>query len=246
MSNWIRALLDPEPIQQGPASAKKQIASPPKFELPESDNLILPPAKSTRGRRSASPSKIASPTKKIASPRKPRQTKAMKEANAANATAASATLQAALDSAALDSAASVAESESIDEEKTVKIEVNSAVDTEGDVKTTRTNVTVEMPAGSPELPLPEDTNKMIETAKEMVEEARKLEAESSKASRKRKSDELDSEDIDSDLPSQPTKRARVLEEKLKRQKVRTRAFIGISATLALGYVFLFPYMIVLH
>jgi hypothetical protein len=156
----------------------------------------------------------------------------MKEANAANATAASATLQ-----AALDSAASVAESESVDEEKVVKVEVDSVVDTVGDVKTTRTNVIVEMPAGSAELPLPEDTTEMIEKAKEMVAEARKLEAESSKTpARKRKSDELDSDDIDSDLPAQPTKRARVLEEKLKRQKVRTRAFIGISATLAIGYV----------
>jgi hypothetical protein len=239
MSNWIRALLDPEPILQSPASAKKQISPPPKFELPPSEQPILPPpsiSKSTRSRRSVSPSKIASPVKKIASPRKPRQTKAMKEANAANATAASATLQ-----AALDSAASVAESESVGEEQVVKVEVDSTVDTVGDVKTTRTSVTVEMPAGSPELPLPEDTAEMIEKAKEMVEEARKLEAESSKTPvKKRKSDEVDSDDIDSDLPAQPTKRAKVLEAQLKRQKVRTRAFIGISATLAIGYVINLP------
>ncbi len=236
MSNWVRALIDPEDILQSPASAKKNIAVPPKFELPASEHPILPPpstTKGTRSRRSASPSKIASPTKKNASPRKPRQTKAMKEANAATATAASASLQ-----AALDSAASVAESESVDEEKdkVVTVKVVSEVDNTGSVETTRTNVSVEMPKGSPELPLPEDTTKMIEKAKEMVEEARKLETESSRTQRKRKSDEVDSDDIDSDLPSQPTKRAKVLEEKLKRQKVRTRAFIGISATLAIGYI----------
>lgn len=152
----------------------------------------------------------------------------MKEANAANANAASASLQ-----AALDTAASVAESDSVDGEK-VKIDVDSAVDVSGDAETTRTNVTVEMPAGSKELPLPEDTEKMIEKAKEMVEEARKLEGESSKSSRKRKSDEVDEEDLDAELPAQPTKKAKVLEEKLKREKVRNRALVGVTATLAIA------------
>ena len=234
MLNWIKALLDPETITQSPASAKKHISPPPKFEGFDRHSLPPPsnPSKGSRGRHSASPSKTKSDIKNMASPRKSRQTKAMKEANEKNANAASATLQ-----AALDTAAETAESESINDERVVRIEVDSAVDVNGDVETTRTNVTVEMPIGSAELPLPEDTEKMIETAKEMVEEARKLEAESSNkaTARKRKSDELESDDIDSDLPAQPAKRARVLEEKLKRQQVRTRAVIGISATLAIGY-----------
>lgn len=233
MADWVRALLDPKDIAQSPASAKKHISPPPKFDMPSEPAPILPPPSATRGRgrRSASPSKIASPTRKIASPRKPRQTKAMKEANANHSYAASASLQ-----QALDTAASTAESESIDgERERVKIEVDTAVDVNGDIETNQTRVTVEMPLGSSELPIPEDTEKLLETSKEMVIEARKLEAESSgKSSRKRKADELDEEDIDAELPTQPTKKAKVLEDRLKREKVRSRALVGVTATLAIA------------
>jgi hypothetical protein len=90
-----------------------------------------------------------------------------------------------------------------------------------------------MPAGSPDLPMPEDTEQMLETAKRMVEEARALEG-SPRISRKRKAPEPESSDIDADLPIQPTKKARILEEKLKREKVRTRAVLGMTATLAIA------------
>jgi hypothetical protein len=33
---------------------------------------------------------------------------------------------------------------------------------------------------------------------------------------------------------QPAKKAKVLEEKLKREKVRTRALVGVTATLAIA------------
>ena len=149
----------------------------------------------------------------------------------ANSNAASAALQ-----SALDDAASTAEHDSVNGE-TVKVEVDSTVDVNGDTETTHTNVSVEMPAGSPELPLPADAEKMLETAKEMVEEARALERESlPKTTRKRKVDEVDPEELDADLPAQPAKKAKVLEEKLKREKVRTRALVGVTATLAIAYV----------
>jgi hypothetical protein len=76
--------------------------------------------------------------------------------------------------AALDSAASIGDSESVDGDR-VRVEVDSAVDVNGDIEVTTTSVKVEMPAGSPEMPLPESTEEMIAKAKEMVEEARKLE-----------------------------------------------------------------------
>ena len=227
--NWVKALLDPEEITQSPASAKKHISPPPKFEMAPA-KLPPPSAKGSKskGPRSASPSKIASPVK--ASPRK-RQTKAMKAANEANANAASASLQSALE----DAASTVAPSPSVDGEK-VKVEVDSRVDTTGETETTRTRVTVDMPAGSPELPLPEDTEKMLETAKQMVDEARALDGEPSttKAGRKRKVEEVEASDIDAALPVQPAKKAKVLEEKLKREKVRTRALVGVTATLAIA------------
>src|SRR5690348_12378583 len=66
MLDWVRALLDPVDIAQSPATAKKQISPPPKFEMPPLDSAVFaaPPTTRNKGRRSASPSKIASPAKK--------------------------------------------------------------------------------------------------------------------------------------------------------------------------------------
>jgi hypothetical protein len=244
MVDWIRALLDPTEILQSPSSQKKQITAPPKFDLNMEKVKLSPPGR-TPGRgstrlRSQSPSKIASPVKSKASPRK-RQTKAQKEAAIANANAASATLQSALDDAASVAGSSTAveaitpssSSPLMNGEEMVKVKVDQKVDTKDNTETTRTNITVEMPAGSPELPLPSDTEKMLETAKKMVEEAKALES-SPKIARKRKVEEVEPSDLDAELPAQPAKKARVLEEKLKREKVRTRAFVGMTVTLAIA------------
>ncbi|KIW86055.1 hypothetical protein Z517_01449 [Fonsecaea pedrosoi CBS 271.37] len=242
LSDWIRALLDPTDISQTSSSSKKPIAAPPKFDLPTDKAKPSAPVKAPRSRttRSMSPAKLATPIKAKASPRK-RQTKAQKEANIANANAASASLQ-----SALDDAASVVETESkpespalpsppatITEPEMVKVEVDQSIEVDGTTETTHTNVTVEMAAGLPELPLPEDTEKMLETARKMVEEAKTLES-SPKISKKRKAQEPEPSDIDAELPAQPAKKARVLEEKLKREKVRTRAVLGVTATLAIA------------
>ena len=251
------ALLDSATVH---ADDKKEITMPPKFKFTANQkNLYLPPPSSTpargRGRpRAASPVK-GTPAK---SPRK-RQTKVMKEADAVTARQASDTLQ-----AALDSAASVAESGSVEppsvngervsdvpngvsdvleESDKVTVNVDSAVEVNGDVETTHTTVQVKMPAGSPELPLPETTEEMIAKAKEMVEEARKLEGESSRASGKRKAEELESDDEeeegnagDTATSSNPAKKAKIMEQEVKKQKVRNRALIGVAATLAVGFV----------
>lgn len=237
MYNWVRALLDPSEIAQSPATSKKQISPPPKFDQFPGKPILPPPSVSkgakSRSTRSVSPSKIASPAKRassVASPRK-RQTKAAKEANIANANAASAALQ-----SALDDAASTVEQDSVNGDS-VKVEVDTSVEVNGETETTHTNVSIEMPVGAPQLPLPEDPEKMLDTAKRMVEEARALESESSpRITRKRKVDEVEPEELDADLPAQPAKKAKVLEEKLKREKVRTRALFGVTATLAIAYV----------
>ena len=272
---WIKALLDESPVA---SDDKKAISPPPKFVFTANGNTHwTPPGATPRGRgrpRAVSPSKLATPSHKIISPRKSRTTKASREANARSAREASATLQ-----AALDSAASRGDTESVDEERLdgdieatadedevnekkqdeaeekkqdvvkdevngneekVTVEVDSVVEVKGDVETTHTNVKVAMPAGSPDLPLPESTEEMIAKAKEMVEEARKLEGESSNGSLKRKADELDDDEDDAkDSELQPAKRARLLEVELKKQRVRTRALIGGAATLAIGFVLRF-------
>ena len=248
------ALLDPTPVH---ADDKKEISMPPKFKFTANQkSLFLPPASSNsargRGRpRAASPIK-GTPAK---SPRK-RQTKAMKEADAVAARQASETLQ-----ASLDTAASVAESESVEppsingekapdapngvpnaesESDKVTVNVDSAVEVNGDIETTHTTVQVKMPVGSPELPLPETTEEMISKAKEMVEEARKLEGESSRAAGKRKAEVLDlddeEEEADSDGAPNPNKKAKIMEQEVKKQKVRNRALMGVAATLAIGFV----------
>lgn len=241
MYNWVRALLDPSEIAQSPAATKKHITPPPKYDQFPGKPILPPPsvskASKSRSTRSASPSKIATPAKRagsVASPRK-RQTKAAKEANIATANAASAALQ-----SALDDAASTIEQDSVNGEtvngEMVKVEVDTSVSVNGETETTHTNVFVEMPAGSPAFPLPDTAEQMLETAKKMVEEARALEGESlAMNTRKRKVEEVEPEELDGDLPAQPAKKAKVLEEKLKREKVRTRALVGVTATLVIAY-----------
>ena len=245
---WIEALLDETPVEA--ADDTKVISPPPKFTFTANQGRSsLPPPSGTpargRGRpRASSPMKFTSGTRHM-SPRKSRMTKASKEANATSAREANASLQ-----AALDGAASRADTESIDGEKVngekydeaqmdsekVTVQVDSTVEVNGDTEVTNTKVRVEMPLGSPELVMPESTEDMITRAKEMVEEARKLDGESLRTA-KRKADELDDEeDEELDTLLQPAKKARLLEQELKKQRVRKRALIGVAATLAIGYV----------
>ena len=239
---WIHALLDSEPIVQTSEDPKaKSISPPPKFKFTAGDKLYLPPPNGTpargaraatpksRGRpRASSPEKKGSPQKNI---KKPRATKASKEANAATAREASASLQ-----ADLHSAASIADSESVNGEM-VKVDVESTIEKKGDTETTTTNVKIEMPKDAPEISLPESPEQMIQQAKEMVEAAKKIDGEAGPSSLKRKAEELDDDSDESgDNELQPAKKARLLEEQLKKQKVRSRALIGVAATLTIGLV----------
>ena len=232
---WIRALLDEAPVA-GAEDPKKSISPPPKFTFVANDRTSLPPPGATprgRGRpRASTPGKGIVSSAKAASPRKSRATKASSAANAASTRDANASLQ-----TALDSAASAADSEYGGGEM-VKVEVDSAVEVNGDTEITHTNVKVEMPAGSRDLPLPESTEEMIAKAKEMVQEARRLEGDGNVSKNgKRKASELDVDDEEDEVADgqlQPAKRARLLEQELKKEKVRTRALIGVAVTLTIG------------
>lgn len=228
-------MLDEAPIAQAIDEPKQPISLPPKFKFTANDTPYLPPPNGapprastpkSRGRpRAMSPVKNASPVK---STRKPRVSKKEKEADAANAREANASLQASLDDAMY---ATPAPSDSIDGEK-VTVAVESNVEKKGDTETTTTNVKIEMPSGSAELPLPENPEEMIEKAKQMVEEARKVDGASSSSSTKRKADEFE-EDTDNDT-AQPIKKAKKAEQELKTEKVRSRAMLGVAATLFFG------------
>ncbi|KAG2420190.1 hypothetical protein HFD88_004990 [Aspergillus terreus] len=282
MYNWVRALLDPTDIVQSPSSAKKQITPPPRYDLPPIEAPTQLTATSTRSRRARS----ASPSKKTGSPRKPRQTRAMKEANVPSTIEANANLQSSLDATAETESVNGAVATSIEEveEKVEKMvaspkkskskktsksarmeesaEEAQEAETAADAETQpeerteiQTTVSVEMPISLPQAPSAEETEEMIAKAKEMVEEAVKhqaaeiAEAESSgsktaksvaaavstKAAKKRKTEEALSEDEeDEETKALRVKRAKVLEEKLKRERVRNRALVGVTAAFALA------------
>lgn len=158
--------------------------------------------------------------------RKPREKKSTKAENAETAREASASLQAALDVAAAG--------ETTDAE-TVKINVESNVESKGETETTTTNVQIEMPTGSPDMPIPETPEEMIAKAKEIVEQAVKLDGREGSSGTKRKAEEMDNDSDDvGDDELQPAKRARMLQQQVRKEKVRTRALIGVAATLAIG------------
>ena len=244
MRGWVVALLDPEPIEKG--SKDKNIAeimTPPRFIIPEKGSLLPPSAsvRATRSRtsRSVSPSKIATPGRKIASPRKSRTTRSSAKTEPSTAPGTIATtspLQNVMENGTQGSESVI--SESVDGEA-VKIEVDEAVEKNGDVETTTTTVKVDIPAEHPELPLPESTEDLIAKAREMVEEANKLEGTKVNGvkSSKRKAEELEV-DEEAVAEAKPVKKVKVLEEEIKKEKVTRKALIGLTAMVAIGFVHL--------
>ncbi|KAK8105700.1 hypothetical protein PG999_009059 [Apiospora kogelbergensis] len=256
---WIRALLDPAdiPVTNTSESSPKKIQAPPKFDpILASQNTLAPPTpssmRSTRGRRSASPAK----KRAIASPRK-RSTKV----TASQSTAADPS------AAEKETPNGVAESETpssvddvrieqieteptvvlapVEEEPRVQVKVDQDVRVFKGVETTHTNVEIGLPAGG-EPPSAEEAARMIEEAKAMVQAAAQ-EVEGSGASKggKRKAKDMavgddEEETAEGADASEPRSKKVKTEVALRKERVRNRALVGISATLAIGAII--PYV----
>lgn len=135
--------------------------------------------------------------------------------------------------------APVTETEEDEEEKQTAAAVEETVSPRKGKKsgTEQTTFSVDMPISFlPEAPSAEETQQMIAKAKEMVQEASKDGEEaaesSSKADKKRKTDALSDDEEDEETKTLRTKRAKVLEEKLKKERVRNRALVGVTAAFA--------------
>ncbi|KAI4205360.1 MAG: hypothetical protein LQ350_000401 [Teloschistes chrysophthalmus] len=244
MTPWVAALLDPASVSKGSENMTKSITPPPKYVFTANDQTFLPPPASrgsTPARSRGRPPRNASPTKsdKAASPRKHRATKVSKAENAANAKAAAAILQ---DTLAEGTKTNTVSTLAKGEENIVKLELSEVTEVNGNIETTTTNVKLDLPGGmAADVPPQEMTQELMREAQAMVEETRRLEGGSSKASRKRKAEELDESDEEGDDELQPAKKARLVNQKYKKEQVKKRALFGVAFTLAVGSVL--PYFL---
>ncbi|KAI1804177.1 DNA-binding domain of Mlu1-box binding protein MBP1 [Daldinia bambusicola] len=266
---WICALLDPADIAitNAPDSPPKRIAAPPKFEAPLPTQPVLAPPtpsslpRSTRSRRSASPTKkraIASPRKratKAAAPRLSPEIPPVKEEAEPVTNGVKTDEETASTAATEEISIKTIEKEPpvvfapAEEEPKVQIKVGQEVEFHGGVETTQTAVEVEIPASGE--PNAEEAARMIEEAKEMVRIAAAETAASSGSNNnksKRKADEIavdDEEeeredDDEAEVSEEPRSKKVKTEVQLRKERVRNRALVGLSATLAVGA--LIPYV----
>jgi hypothetical protein len=259
---WIQALLDPAPIavSSNLDSPPKKILAPPKFELAKSALQMAPPTptslpRSMRTRRSASPTKLPAP-RPVKTPRK---RKAKSESvdlgiPSTAAVAAKVEINGTIDEnevseAVTETTVKLVESEPAapaleaveEEEQKVKISVeqDTKMDDEGhEVK--HTAISLELPLSSSQPPSAEETARMLAEAKAMVEAANggaPVEEEPEASTKpKRKADDItaaDEEDKDDESDERSSKRTRP-NVQLKKERVRNRALLGLSATVALG------------
>ncbi|KAK2044707.1 KilA-N domain-containing protein [Colletotrichum somersetense] len=265
---WIRALLDPANIavSNSPDSPPKKIAAPPKFDLFKVHPQLAPPTptslpRSTRSRRSASPTKSTAP-RPVRSPRK-RKTKAdsvePRESTPTLTTTTKLEVNGVIDEdrdaeARVETAIKSIETEPVavlepkKQDTKAKIFVDQDLKTDEDGnETKRTAVSLELPLLSSAPPTAEETARMIAEAKQMVEAAGIKSEEGVDSPKVKKGkrgaeeiskgdDENEGKDGEADAAEEPrAKKAKTTEVQVKKLRVRNRALFGLSAvSLAVG------------
>ena len=127
----------------------------------------------------------------------------------------------------------------------MEIENASHPTANGEEEIEQTKVHIEMPAGHPELEVPDNAQDMLAQAREMVDEANRLNGTSTgtvKGKGKRKADEIavDEDEVAGAVAAGPeTKRAKTVQLELRKERIKRRALTGIAASLAIGYVYPF-------
>lgn len=235
--HWITALLDPEPITHGTSDPNKNIQSPPAYKIADMANGTKksksPTPKKTAGRRSVRAARSESPVKKtparkIATPRKPRTTRRKAEAE---------------EEAASVTGDAVNGDAQGDAEEKVRVEIENAAQptADGEEEIEQTKVNIQMPASHPDLEVPDNAQDMLAQAREMVDEANKLNGTSTgtvKGKGKRKADEIAADEDEVPAAAGPeVKRAKTVQLELRKERIKRRALTGIAASLAIGYVF---------
>lgn len=268
IKEWIKALLDPAeilPSNSNSDSPEKKISAPPKFIFRgHSPTTLVPPTptsmRSTRSRRSASPSKAA--TKRgTASPRK-RSTRGT--ASQIDSETPSSSRKPSLTNGDIPvlvpgeplkiedikiesvEREPLSQLETVEEEPRVKVNILEDIKTDHDgseVKQTEFEMEVPFNAG---IQGHDDVSRMMAEARKMVAAATEAEpsgskSKSAKGKRKAEEFEADNEPHDglengetSSTALQPKAKRVKTEVEVKKQKVRRRALWGISVTLAVG------------
>lgn len=260
---WIRALLDPADILVSNAtenSPPKRISAPPKYFPTASATTLVPPTptsmRSTRSRRSASPTKASSRRNVTASPRKrsTRTTASQPEASETSSSSRKTSLTNGdipvlapgealkVEELKVEHVGPAGTLETVQEEPKVKVNIDQDVKVEEDgTEVERTKVDLQMPftAGGP--PSADDAARMIEEAKAMVASAEADVAEASKSAKgKRKAEDYEADieeegaDGETVLALRPRAKKVKTEVELRKDKVKKRALVGITFTLAAG------------
>jgi hypothetical protein len=276
---WIRALLDPSEISITPGadnSPPKKIVPPPKFfsgapafTVPATAPGPVATRTSTRSRRSVSPTKSATGSRRsVASPRKRRvassQSSITTDAHLSesqsptlvNGEIPSQTQVPILPrptTAKIEEVDDIVKVESIEKDSTsalpsVEEEPKIKVQVDEDIKIGKngeevkhTKVEVDIPLLG-ELPSAEDAVKMVAEARAMVEAATKTIVDESPAAgpkSKRKADEIaidEDEKKEDGAVEQPRAKKVKTEAEIRKEKIRKRAYLGLTATFAVGAV----------